>query len=594
MTLLLALSFLAQAQVTNGDTPEINAQAWRPSVDSKKFLWMTDSAMLEDGFSGRAMLAYANRPLTYKPFGYPDEADEVVLLGHLTELDLVGAFTRGPVRIGLVAPLYLRGSGDTGGGTGLGDLVLDGKAQLLDRQRAPIGAALSLRATLPTATLDLPVGSNGVLYELEGSVDKAFGNTLLALNLGHRGQPDVALENGTFGDQFYSRLGAAQTLGDRSGIGAEWITSLNYSNLDDAAGLPSELMFEGWQGLRDSDLVLRGGIGVGLGTAVAIPAARAVLTLSWEPGPDENDLDGDGIVDADDSCPDRPEDADGTKDTDGCPDIGTVRFEFVDQFGDPIEGGEWSVGRRSGDHDQPIDLDAGDYEAVASAPGAEEATVSFSAPEEGEEVVKVVLQVTLGSLVVKAETADGEPIDGASWVLVDDADERTPADEARELKPGEYAIRAEAEGFRAVKKTVTVKAESEETVVFQLEPAKVEIGKDRIDIEGSVYFETAKAIIRTDSYDLLDEVAEILSAHPELQKVRIEGHTDSDGGTEYNKELSHDRARAVRDYLVKKGVESDRLEYEGFGESKPLVEEKTAADKQKNRRVDFVVVERAD
>ena len=127
-----------------------------------------------------------------------------------------------------------------------------------------------------------------------------------------------------------------------------------------------------------------------------------------------------------------------------------------------------------------------------------------------------------------------------------------------------------------------------------LKPARAEVQGERIDIKDSVYFETARSTIKPESFSLLDDVAAILSAHPELQRIRIEGHTDSRGSAEYNKGLSQQRADAVREYLIGKGIASERLESIGYGEEKPLVSGENAAAWEKNRRVDFFVVERSD
>ena len=93
---------------------------------------------------------------------------------------------------------------------------------------------------------------------------------------------------------------------------------------------------------------------------------------------------------------------------------------------------------------------------------------------------------------------------------------------------------------------------------------------------------------------MLDEVADIVKAHPELTRVAIEGHTDSRGDNAANKRLSQARAEAVMRYLVDKGVAADRLEARGFGEEKPLVKETADADRARNRRVDFRVAARSD
>jgi outer membrane protein OmpA-like peptidoglycan-associated protein len=72
--------------------------------------------------------------------------------------------------------------------------------------------------------------------------------------------------------------------------------------------------------------------------------------------------------------------------------------------------------------------------------------------------------------------------------------------------------------------------------------------------------------------------------------VRIEGHTDAKGSAEHNRILSNGRANAVRDYLVAHGIAVERLDAKGYGPDLPLDTNKTAEGREKNRRVEFVIV----
>ena len=91
---------------------------------------------------------------------------------------------------------------------------------------------------------------------------------------------------------------------------------------------------------------------------------------------------------------------------------------------------------------------------------------------------------------------------------------------------------------------------------------------------------------------LLDEVAQILTDHPEIAKVRIDGHTDSVGSTSKNHKLSHARAQSVRTYLEGKGIDGGRMVAKGFGESKPLGDNATPEGREQNRRVEITILER--
>ena len=120
-------------------------------------------------------------------------------------------------------------------------------------------------------------------------------------------------------------------------------------------------------------------------------------------------------------------------------------------------------------------------------------------------------------------------------------------------------------------------------------PARVKMTEKKLELGERVYFDTSKTSIKPTSLGLLDEVAQVLVQNPQVSKVVIEGHTDAAGGADKNMKLSQGRAEAVRDYLVKKGVAADRLEAKGYGETRPIADNKTAKGRDANRRVDFVI-----
>lgn len=192
MLLLILLPGLALAQNLGGATyaadevPPLNAQAFRPAVDSQRFLRTTETATLRSrAFFGRAVLGHVSRPLVYQAYDHDHTGEEDVLVSGITGLDLVGGFSLGRARLAALVPVYLYGSSPDAGETGLGDLLADLKLEVLDGTRAPLGLALSGRVTAPTATTDLPLGTDGVLWEVELGVDRWLGDrTLIAANLG--------------------------------------------------------------------------------------------------------------------------------------------------------------------------------------------------------------------------------------------------------------------------------------------------------------------------------------------------------------------------------------------------------------------------
>lgn len=103
-----------------------------------------------------------------------------------------------------------------------------------------------------------------------------------------------------------------------------------------------------------------------------------------------------------------------------------------------------------------------------------------------------------------------------------------------------------------------------------------------------IQFETGKSTITKSSYPILDDIANIMKENP-AYKLFIKGHTDNDGNSEMNLNLSKDRAAEVLKYLKGKGVEESRMHSEGYGDTRPIVPNNSAANKAKNRRVEFEV-----
>ncbi len=123
--------------------------------------------------------------------------------------------------------------------------------------------------------------------------------------------------------------------------------------------------------------------------------------------------------------------------------------------------------------------------------------------------------------------------------------------------------------------------------------AKALVSETKILIFEPVLFHFNKVTIKPESYPVLEAVVEILQGHPQLLKVRVEGYTDTRGTEEYNIELSRGRAKAVYTFLVEHGVKASRLSWEGYGESRPLVEpEESEKDYQTNRRVEFTIIKK--
>ncbi len=104
----------------------------------------------------------------------------------------------------------------------------------------------------------------------------------------------------------------------------------------------------------------------------------------------------------------------------------------------------------------------------------------------------------------------------------------------------------------------------------------------------NVQFETGKASLLQASFPVLDRVAELMRKYPDY-KLRISGHTDSIGEADANQRLSENRAKTCYDYLVARGIAPSRMVHEGFGESRPIADNRYKEGRDQNRRVEFAL-----
>lgn len=256
-----------------------------------------------------------------------------------------------------------------------------------------------------------------------------------------------------------------------------------------------------------------------------------------------HDRDNDGVMDADDRCPDVPEDRDQFEDGDGCPEDDNDKDGIVDTAdacpNDPEDKDTFqdTDGCPDPDNDNDKILDAAD-----------------ACPYDPEDY-------------------DGDrDTDGCPDLEAKDTDKDGIPDD-RDACPND------PENFNEYLDTDGCPDEK---------PKNVKVTKDKIEISQKIYFETAKTIIKPVSYGILNEVAQVLKDYPNLT-IRVEGHTDSDGKDDYNMTLSQGRSESVMTYLTGQGVAANRLTAQGFGESRPIDTNKTSEGKANNRRVEFMI-----
>lgn len=263
-----------------------------------------------------------------------------------------------------------------------------------------------------------------------------------------------------------------------------------------------------------------------------VPEDRCPEQRGVEPdGCPGKDADEDGLADASDRCPTEGETINGHDDTDGCPD------ELPDGDGDQVRGEADRCPSEAEDTDGFEDSDGcpdvdNDKDGLVDA--------SDSCPEQS------------GAPENRGCPDSDQDSDG----VVDRLDNCPD-------QPG----RADFQGCRTKQ-------------LISITPSQLKVFQN-------VQFSSARATIARKSRRLLANVAEVIRAHPEFHRIRVEGHTDDRGGTDINKALSQQRAQAVVDFLVSLGVEADRLEAIGYGEERPVSSNRSASGRRKNRRVEF-------
>jgi outer membrane protein OmpA-like peptidoglycan-associated protein len=275
-------------------------------------------------------------------------------------------------------------------------------------------------------------------------------------------------------------------------------------------------------------------------------AERGFIEEAAPPKP--GDRDGDGYLDPEDKCPDEPENFQGYQDEDGCPDD-------PDTDGDGIADSKDSCVMSPEDKDGYLDDDGcpdpdNDLDKVLD-PNDKDSTgkTCMNDPEDPDGY----------------EDADGCPEPDNDKDTVVDIEDQCP------MEPG---------------------LPGGDKPGCPKKPSLVIVTEKEIKITQQIHFEFDKDKIRTESFPILDAVADVLRQNTKI-KIEIQGHTDNKGAAEYNKKLSDRRAASVKKYLVGKGIDETRLTSRGYGLEVPLVPNSSDQNRALNRRVQFVRTEGA-
>jgi len=455
---------------------------------------------------------------------------------------------------------------------------------------------------------DAFVGDSSVVFGARLIGDFRINRVAIAANVGYLGRPQV-------GQILSSYVGHRLTWGAAVSVDitprlAALVEGYGSTDLvrpqflqQSAAELDLAMRF------KIRDITITGGAGPGLIRGVGVPVARGFIGVTWAPY--KVDTDRDGVMDDVDRCINDPEDRDGFEDADGCPerdndsdgnpdltDRCPNEAEDIDQFQDQdgcpdrdndndnvpddYDGCPMVPEDRDGDRDEDgcpdDDRDRdGIKDDVDRCPREAEDTDGYQDEDgcpdpdnDGDGVPDTADQCS-----TEPETVNGlNDEDGCPDTIPDDDHDGIPNNQDQcPTQPETYNGITDTDGCPERGRSL------------------VRIDNGVIQILQQVNFaRDSDRIVGRPSFQILDAVAAVLAAHPEITRVDVEGHTDNTGDAAHNRDLSQRRAAAVQAYIVTRGVDAARLTSHGFGPDRPLEANTSARNRARNRRVEFHIV----
>jgi outer membrane protein OmpA-like peptidoglycan-associated protein len=566
------------------------------------------------------LVEYAKAPLVQVVVpdgGGPEEA--LPLVDNLVALNVsAGVALHERIRLDVKAPVYgvstgtdLQAQPPAMGDLRLGATVLGVAPAHVVGGGGP-GFGVFAHVDVPTGNTDRFLGQGKLAGGLGVAGTVELPTTTLTAHVGTQFNPTADLANVQGSDRVVAGLAAGFITSDTVAVNLEGVIQPSVSAADPDLRFttlpPSEAILS-LRVLPENGSFWTVGAAGGLTDGPGVAAFRLFVGGGFADRTPLYPIDRDtiGSLRTTDACPGEPETVNDWRDDDGCPDrLGALSVEA--RFAGTPRAVEAEVVGPDGR--QTVTVPATGWQ-VDAIPGSSFQVRAWDGCLQGEgsavigeggSALSIALAPVLDAKVtIEVVGPDDAPIPGATARWVSPRPECAPKGElvadARGIVPNELAagthhLVVTAVGYTLSEQDVELLKGDDRVLRIQLGASRVVFEKKQIRILEKVQFETAKAVIRSESFGLLDEVAKVIKDHPDVGRVEVAGHTDDRGSDTYNQKLSDDRAKSVMKYLIEKaGVDPARLLAVGYGETRPIATNRTDAGRESNRRVEFNLVD---
>jgi len=629
---LVALPALAQ-DATGPQQGEFSVQRFESAPGPNNILSAERVRMSQQfGWSASLLFNYTRDPFVVVSCKAETNCDEpnatqlenVSVITNMFQWDLMGSFN--PVdflQIGLKVPLaFVNGQGintDTGqpsleglSGFGMGDPQLEGKIRFFGDSKSVVALGGAVDVAFPLGHViaeDKYIGDETpVAVGWRGIADFKIDDFYATVNLRGIYRGENSLGTTTVGPvEFRYAAGAGYQITPIFAVEAEAFGTTQFA----ATQGTNTLEADGAVVIAPlaTGLAFTVGGGAGIIEGVGTPTFRVLggVSFTMEAG----DQDGDGIDDNSDKCPTVAEDKDGFEDEDGCPEDDNDKDGVPDATdkcplkAETINGFQDEDGCPDTTQDTDKDGIPDQRDKCPNDAGKMLTPEFYGCPDTDNDGVPDPAD----KCPAEPEDTDGfQDTDGCPDPDNDNDGVPDAMDECGdqpETKNGfkdedgcpDTAPDRDGDGIpdsldKCPTQPENLNGIEDEDGCPDRGPTLVEVKGTEIKILQRVEFETSSDKIKgAPSFAVLDAVVGALKVHQEITKVEVQGHTDNTGDATQNKELSQKRAEAVVKYLTDKGIGATRLTAMGYGQDKPVSDNKTAAGRQKNRRVEFMILE---